>query len=171
MTSTMRFDKWENTLGQPYGTVLQVVQGVKTDVFSASLSAGQITTITGLSATITPKSATSKILASYDVSGGGPFGFGVIFRRAGTPIGIGTGEGSRTRITSGAWADDNRRLGNASGQILDSPATTSAITYDLQMINLDNGSVTLFFNRPLFDDNAANGVRSASRITLMEIAQ
>ena len=24
MASTLRFDKWENTLGAPYGTVLQV---------------------------------------------------------------------------------------------------------------------------------------------------
>jgi hypothetical protein len=160
---------WKTSLATT-GSILQVVQGVKTDVFSASLASGGITTITGLSATITPKSTTSKILVSYDISGGGPFGFGVILRRAGTAIGLGAGEGSRTRVTSGAWADDNRRLGNATGQVLDSPETASAVTYDLQMINLDSGTATLFFNRSLFDENAANGVRSASRITLLEVS-
>ena len=53
MTSTMRFDKWENSLGQPYGTVLQVVQGVKTDVFTANSSS--FIDVTGLSASITPR--------------------------------------------------------------------------------------------------------------------
>jgi hypothetical protein len=160
---------WKNSLATT-GGILQVIQGVKTDVFSASFTTGQIRTITGLSATITPKSSTSQILVSYDISGGGGFGSALILRRAGTAISIGAADGSRTRVTGGAWDDINRRIATASAVVLDSPATTSAITYDLQILNVDSGTVTLYVNRSETDDNSASGARAASRITLMEVA-
>jgi hypothetical protein len=60
MTSTMRFDKWENSLGMPYGTVLQVV----TSTYVGSEIGNSSTTYvnTGLTATITPRFANSIIL-------------------------------------------------------------------------------------------------------------
>jgi hypothetical protein len=160
---------WKTSLATT-GGILQVVQTVKTDVFSASFTAGQVQTITGLSATITPKSTSNKILVNYDVSGGATNGLALILRRAETAISIGAADGNKTRVTSGAWSLANRRIGNASATILDSPATTSATTYDLQILNVDSGTNTLYVNRSETDDNVASGARSASRITLMEVA-
>jgi hypothetical protein len=70
MTSTMRFDKWENTLGQPFGTVLQV-QTVRSDARTtiSSNNSGNGTTITQLSLSITPKFANSKLIMQWMING------------------------------------------------------------------------------------------------------
>lgn len=77
MTSTMRFDKWENSLGQPYGTVLQAVQYLAPGKVDSSKTTLLVTTSTSFSTLMTrsivTKQANSAILvltntASY--SGG-----------------------------------------------------------------------------------------------------
>jgi hypothetical protein len=152
------------------GHVVQVVQTLKSDQFVAGVAAGGILTVTGLSATITPKSANSKILVSYDISGSAVNGFSVILRRGGTPISLGDTLGSRTRVTSGGLSVANRRIATANAMILDSPNTTSAVTYDIQIHNVDSGGVTMYINLSDSDINDATGARAASRITLMEVA-
>ena len=52
--------------GMPAGAVLQVVQTVKTSIFS--MSSLSWTAVTGYSATITPTSSTSKILVMFSHS-------------------------------------------------------------------------------------------------------
>jgi len=52
---------------------------------------------------------------------------------------------------------------------LDSPATTSATTYKIQIYN-NNGSGTIYINRSQDDTNASNFPRGVSSITVMEIA-
>jgi hypothetical protein len=52
MTSTMRFDKWENSLGSLYNSVLQVKRGYQNSFVTAN-SVGY--TATGLKVQITPK--------------------------------------------------------------------------------------------------------------------
>ena len=49
------------------GKILQVVQVVKTDTFS-STTTGSDVDITGLSVSITPSSASSKVLVTYDTN-------------------------------------------------------------------------------------------------------
>jgi hypothetical protein len=51
---------------------------------------------------------------------------------------------------------------------LDSPSTTSATTYKIQ-INNSNSSADCYINRTQGDTDAVYGGRSASSITLMEI--
>jgi hypothetical protein len=51
----------------PTGSVLQVVSTTKTDTFSTSSTS--YTDLTGLSVSITPTSATSKVLVFYTVNG------------------------------------------------------------------------------------------------------
>lgn len=65
MVSTMRFDKWENTLGQPYGTVLQIVQN-----FVATQTAYGAGEYTLFSQPITPKNTGSKLYVFGHVSHG-----------------------------------------------------------------------------------------------------
>jgi hypothetical protein len=164
MTSTMRFDRWQNSLGQTYGTVLQVVQAVKTDTFSTTNTT--FTDITGLSATITPKFASSKILISCQMFASSPSTnttfFGLI--RDATDIARST---TATSVNSSVYiADLAQAQANSIGiQFLDSPSTTSSTTYKVAMRQQSSG--TGFVNRRSFD----NAFGAISTITLMEIAQ
>lgn len=65
MASTMRFDKWENTLGQSYNTILQVQQTFNGS--NATYGAGDYTL---MSVNITPKMAGSKIYITSVISHG-----------------------------------------------------------------------------------------------------
>lgn len=65
MTSTMRFDKWENSLGQAYGAVLQVVQNFVTT--QTAYGAGEFTLF---SQSITPRMPNSKLYVFGHVSHG-----------------------------------------------------------------------------------------------------
>ena len=60
--------------------ILQVVSTTKTDTYSDSSATGTLTTITGLTATITPSATTSKILIyvtlNYGANGGNRAIFG-----------------------------------------------------------------------------------------------
>jgi hypothetical protein len=66
MTSTMRFDKWEDSLGQPYGTVLQSVQfldrGQSGSAKTSRVISSSLTFTNLMSKTIVTKQANSAIL-------------------------------------------------------------------------------------------------------------
>lgn len=181
MASTLRFDNWENSngdvigtaangyLGVP-GTVLQVVSTTKTDTFSTtSLS---MTDITGLSATITPKSLNSKILVMSTVSaatGVATFGY-VQISRNGSAIFIGDTATSRPSVSAMVYHETNHGMVNPLAiSHLDSPETVSAVTYSIQ--GRAATSDTLYINRSQ-RDSASGGYdpRVASSITLIEIA-
>jgi hypothetical protein len=168
MTSTMRFDKWENSLGQPYGTVLQVVSASKTDTFTTSSST--YGDIDGLSVSITPSSASSKIMVFANAFVGSTVnaGFQLKLVRGVTDIFIGDAAGSRTRGSKSAYTTDILET-DLSLQFLDSPATVSAVTYKLQGRASTNNPV--FLNRNSIDSDSSGFARGASSITLMEIAQ
>jgi hypothetical protein len=154
MTSTMRFDRWQNSTGQAYGTVLQVVQGTTSTMVS---STSTTYADTGLSATITPKFTSSKVLVLINQH---------VFKGSGA-----TENAANLRILRDATqvfqAVSLLRTATLveintyqSLQILDSPNTTSAVTYKTTIAN----------------NTAANQVQAQynsnpSYITLMEIAQ
>jgi hypothetical protein len=153
----------------PAGSVLQVVHGnlPTTVVMSGSTS---WTDVSGLLATITPSSTTSKILiiASITLAKAGHAHARMV--RGSTPVGNGTGSGSR----EGVFAYGNNSGGVNSTRVdsysyLDSPSTTSATTYKIQ-INNTNDSGACYVNRTQGDTNAVYGSRGVSSITLMEIA-
>jgi len=159
----------------PTGSVLQVVQTVKSDTFSASLAQGVFTDITGLSVSITPTSATSKILVFIDVAVGHSAtttgAANVRLVRGSTSIYIGDASGSRARsIMSFPYiADAIYSIFRYSGVYLDSPATTSSTTYKYQIAGQSSG-YTVYVNRNGSDDNRWEDPRVASSITVMEIA-
>ena len=65
MSSELRVDKIIPTIGVPSGGgggIIQVVNTIKTDTFSTGANMQTKATITGLTASITPKFSTSKIL-------------------------------------------------------------------------------------------------------------
>jgi hypothetical protein len=157
----------------PAGSVLQVVQTTKTDTFSTTSS----TPSTVMSASITPLSANSKILLLGTVNFSGQSATPCLYlTRNGTIVIQGDGSGSRTRVFTGSHLT-SAPAGNVTwlyAQIpvsmtyLDSPSTTSAITYAVQLAEL-NGT-TSYINRTVDDVNATWITRSASTLVLMEIA-
>lgn len=154
----------------PAGSVLQVVQAVKTDRFTTT--SGTFVDITGYSATITPSSASSKILviSSFHVSNGATSAYvRAQLLRGATALGLGTASGSATQITStssiGNSSDPD--ILNSSYTYLDSPATTSATTYKWQMATFSSRTGTFNGSTGTADSNRLN---SSSTITLMEIA-
>ena len=180
--SQLKVDSIVPQLGVPSGAagggIIQVVFVEKTDTESlTSTSTPQL--IPGLSATITPKFDTSKILVQvvFHASIGGNYaGHHIVLRRGSTDICIGDAAGSRVRgslaLQSATFWDDNSganySMGQASLNFLDSPATTSATTYGLY--HADDGTNDLFVNRSRTDSANANYIRVASTITLMEVS-
>jgi hypothetical protein len=148
---------------------VQVISTAKTDTFTTTSSS--FTDITGLSVTITPTSASNRILVMYSVMSGSSSSQGTNIRlvRNSTNIAIGDAAGSRTQVTTNSFATGtNIVVDMQSMNFLDSPATTSATTYKLQ-IQSDNSS-TQSVNRNVRDDNASYEPRGVSTITVMEIS-
>jgi len=158
----------------PAGSVLQVVSVTKVDTFSTT-SNTTFVDITGLSATISPLSTSSKILVithigAFSNNAGTPKTASFRLVRDSTAIGIGTPTANRQGASFRDFIDaDANHARNGSFTHLDTPSTTSAVTYKTQVSNQGD---TLFINRTGNDDNngSAWGVRCASSITLMEIA-
>jgi hypothetical protein len=154
----------------PTGSVLQVVQATKTDAFSTT--SNSFVDITGLSASITPTSATSKILILSTVSAAGnnaTCGYYLKLLRGSTDIFIGDAAGSRVRVTGSNINSDNNFFNTNGFTFLDSPATTSSTTYKFQ-IATSFGTSTIGVNRSVNDTDNANTGRGPSSIVLMEIA-
>tara|TARA_B100001778_G_scaffold229911_1_gene191239 strand:+ start:575 stop:1042 length:468 start_codon:yes stop_codon:yes gene_type:complete len=140
MASQLRVDKIVPVDGVPTGGgggIIQIVQTVKQDQFTTSSTS--YVDVTGMSATITPKFSTSKILVMLM-----------------TTV---QQNGSRTRFDIHNSTSGGRISGSTNGMqgaegtsvnlpchmsFLHSPATTSATTYKLQMLN--TGGSTSYFN-------------------------
>ena len=157
------------------GSVLQVVQAVKTD--PQTISGTAYTAISGLAPVITPISASSKILIHVTVHWGESSdtfpawnllrnGSGFIY---GDAFGSGTQQNTFTQVQTQANVRDQYRQNNASFTYLDSPATTSPITYSLSVSPMRTLSKTVYINRHE-THNDANRSNTVSTIILQEIA-
>ena len=149
------------------GKVLQVVQTVVTAP-TASTTSTTFVDITGMTLSITPTLATSKVLVSFVIQIGVVTGWHARYRlvRDSTAICVGDAFGSRTQATGDvAYNVSVPNIGSA--QFLDSPATTSATTYKVQW-GAENTS-TIYLNRAHGNTDTAEFVSAASTITAMEI--
>ena len=145
--------------------VLQVVTTNKSDTYSQT--ATSFTDITGFSVSITPSSATSKILVLINANVG--MGDSVVtlrLLRDSTVIFAGDAAGTRPVGFYGTGENLGANIFNSGGILLDSPATTSATTYKVQMkVNANTG----YLNRNNFDTDGLMP-RVTSSITVMEIS-
>jgi hypothetical protein len=160
----------------PAGSVLQVVSTTKTDTGSfASASTNNYADIPGMSVTITPTSATSKVLVMYTVavSQSTTATIHVRLLRGATSIGQGAASGNRLG-DSLVWRPNDTQyafdIAPLSSSFLDSPNTTSATTYKLIGTLGSTYNGTFYINRAKADDNFDYVGRTASTITVMEIA-
>jgi len=151
------------------GKVLQVVQAFRSSYSSFSTNSTW-TDISGLSVSITPSSTSSKILVMTYVSLGG--GDDIAFRitRNGTAIGIANAQSNRLRAGFGGYTRDSFELQNANCQYLDSPSTTSAITYKTQIFRNGGGTTYLNCDPQYNTENNNNTALGTSNIIVMEIA-
>ncbi len=155
----------------PAGSVLQVASTTKTDTWSASTP--NWVDITGMSVSITPSSTSNKILVlvnlSFMTTGGAAHGYRIV--RNSTAISIGDAAGSRPRF-SGSVQDGNVNTSfilSSATTHLDSPSSTSSVTYKLQAFGTYAGSA-MYVNTSSADrDNTEYDGRTTSSITVMEI--
>ena len=143
-------------------------------------TSSSFTDVTNLSITMTPKSASSKFLLSCCVATGSDSHFNYCrFVRNGTAIHLPDGSGSFSRSTS-SFSMSTDITGSSAyhmailpAQHLDSPNTTSAVTYKIQMATRSDTSHSVHINRTHRDLNNAGGydARGVSTLTVMEIAQ
>lgn len=155
--------------GGSSGKVLQVVSTTKTDTFySTSTTAVDVT---GLSVSITPSATTSKIMVFVSVNGNGQNASnGVMFKlvRGSTDIAMPTSYSSRSAGFGSIYVNDLAQMGSTSTNFLDSPSSTSSLTYKVQGFATSGGSFVV--NRSASDADNNSYVRSVSSITVMEIA-
>ncbi len=149
------------------GKILQVVSVTKVDTFTTTSTS--YVDITGLTVNITPSATSSKILVMYKVAtnlrGTGAIGRLQLLRDA-VVIGGGTAVGSRPSAMSSYYDTSADTTNDLSGNFLDSPSSTSALTYKIQGAIHVN---TLAINTSASDaDSSAQG-RTSSTITVMEV--
>jgi len=156
----------------PAGSVIQVVQTVKTDTYSETISKGSTTfPIPGLTVSITPSSASSKILVFLNlVTSLKSLGVNARLQRDSSDIYVGDAAGSRKQESSGNLASEDYAVNTLALQFLDSPSTTSSVTYAVKLRHTSSLSQTIYVNRTAQDANDTFRARYASSITAMEIA-
>ena len=177
VTATSYAGSGGSLTGISTGKILQVVEAVKTD--TATTSTTVYGAISGLQPQITPSSSSNKVMIFINLK----WGFSnenndvtfKLFRSIG---------GTETEIFAGAANGSNEvgfygaqdALGKGihimmpiSSQYLDSPSTTSQITYLIKWQIKRSGSYN-YINRPGLTDSSSDYHRASSSVTLMEVA-
>ena len=153
------------------GRVLQVVQTTKTDRFTTSSSS--LVDITGFSVNITPSSSSNKILVMFTLgalqnSGNNQRAFASLLRGSTEIIKGDAGTGHEHTVGVCFRSNDGQHTQvSQSFQFLDTPSTTSQITYKVQAtIGSDGGNLQIngAYNQTTGQAN------TASTITAMEIS-
>ena len=155
------------------GGIIQVKSTTKTTHQSILESSGSSAYPSGavdiMTVSITPTRADSKILVSSTVQAASTNAAILYMYRDSTVINAGTDGSTANNNAYQGWAhvrfDNTDETYSYTTQFLDSPATTSAVTYKVKGLNM-NGSVTLYINRR--ESNDTYGL--TSHITVMEVS-
>ena len=161
-----------------FGKLLSVNEAVKLD--TASQGSATFAAISGLQPTVTPTSTTSKVLVMINLKIGVSHDYAdmclKLFRSVGgteTQIFSGSDDGDRSTGFFGQQ-DTSGGVGvyvnvPVSAQFLDSPNTTSEVTYIVKW-RVQRSSTYIYLNRCGTDGDDVGNHRNSSSITLMEIA-
>ena len=163
------------------GKILQVKNAIKTD--TQSVTNNTFTDISGLSISITPSSSSNKILFRGYVSLGNESNTVMAIKifRDSTEIGKSTADSTAANNSTATAAGLNvssvtssvkSQIHQLQFEVLDSPNTTSAVTYKVQFAEISlyqYASVIVYVNRTYFTPSASlHGVISS--VTAMEVA-
>jgi hypothetical protein len=136
-----------------------------TATFSATSTGSQSSNLTGLATSITPTSASSKVLliAALQISGDNrPANIGINLLRGTTAIARGTG--GTYNITAGV-AGTARNSHTNTIVFLDSPGVATSVTYNFRFINLGDIGQTIYLNR----GSSSSVANAGSTVTLIEV--
>jgi hypothetical protein len=150
--------------------VKQLVTTTKTSAFVSATTTSTWLDITGLSVNITPTNASNKIKITVMFSSGGggnnyPRGYRVT--RNGTAVSQGDA-GTGTPCMGNDNCTSTDATWSLSMVAVDSPASTSALTYQVQVYNPPSSVTGCYINRP--NSMSSNSFLSISTITVEEIA-
>lgn len=163
---TTNFLRADGTFAAPAsgGAIVKVVAAVKTDTATVTGT----TPATVFSASITPASASNRIaiVAMLSVGQATSQATFVDILRGSTAILQGDAAGSRRRITTSHYTNQNGQFQSVSVVADDLPATTSSTTYNVQISS--NGTGSVFLNRSSTDTDSNLFARGASSILLIE---
>ena len=166
------------------GKILQVIQNVKTDTASMSVQQSE-TAIPGTDQNgsgsiycvkITPSSTSSKILFKVALNHGSTndqISGGILYRDS-TALGLATSAGSRKAVTFPfPYIPDadasNPIIYTAYYEYLDSPSSTSELTYSVKYYN--HHSDANYINQSIRDSASTTyDLRTSSTLTVMEVA-
>ena len=158
------------------GAILQVVQAVKTDNATLSVTQGSIVDLAGAGVSgLSPQMAVSKVgnkvliiptIALSGVTGG----LRITFTVGGSVSTFrGDAAGSRQRVSLEGRSGSSTQGNTLTGLFLYTPANTNNTTYGVAVSHADNATHTLRINGADTSDQNWTA-RQASSITLMEIA-
>mgnify|MGYP003133795758 CR=1 FL=1 len=151
------------------GNIIQVKQTIKKDRFTtAQVASNGYTDLTGLTVAITPSSSSNKILVTTQIYNGAANNAVNFFRllRGSTFIEQPSGTpSSGTNYNAHAYSYyDHSYQDSTAWSILDSPSTTSEITYKIQMATTSGTSAINSFV------GATGNYYGVSMMTAMEVA-
>jgi hypothetical protein len=156
------------------GSPPAAIQVVKTDAFSTTSINGTWADVTGLTVNITPSTTAKRVLVSIGLSlsaSGGPTAVGYRILRDATPLPVGDVTGSRVGVTGAVQipASGEYFTQSVSTEIIDAPASTSTITYKIQITGFAAASLTSYINRTGQNDNAGYTANGSSYIRVQEV--
>ena len=174
--STLYVDNLEPNLGSRVTAAGHVVQVVSENYGARFTTTSSTMTASPLTASITPTSSTSKILVSVSAllgSGANSVSMQWQIRRGSTDViapNTSQSLGSRNEAFMAYQNGDNNVTRTNTFTVLDSPSSSSAITYTVY-VKGQAGNTAVMNGSYSNADNSSYGHVGSSTITLMEIAQ
>ena len=178
MASELRVDKILPVDGAPTGGgggIIQVVQSFDTATSSSSVDGGALSDHV-LTQAITPKFNTSKVLVEFHImcsSASTVNRLAAVITKNGSvltnAVAASTGD-NMTENTVCISAPNANEPYMLSGKFLDSPATTSAVTYGVKVRTGTSSTITIQFNRQGTESDNIYIMRGTSSLTLSEVS-
>ena len=160
------------------GGIIQVRSTTLTTQVSVTIASGANTTfydVSGLSVNITPTRADSKILVMVQMNIGTDQStqrIGVRLRRDSTTIGASTDTGNSENAATITSLEHHRvyQSQSVNFHFLDSPSTTSSVTYKPQVAQENSGGSSLVYINRVYANSNDTYYSGSSTITVMEVS-
>tara|TARA_B100000161_G_scaffold129630_1_gene91937 strand:- start:45 stop:596 length:552 start_codon:yes stop_codon:yes gene_type:complete len=160
------------------GGIIQVRSTTLTTNVDVTIASGANTTfydVSGLSVSITPTRSDSKILVMVQMNIGtnqSTQRIGVRLRRDSTTIGASTETGNSNNVGTIASLEHHRvyQSQSVNFHFLDSPSTTSSVTYKPQVAQENSGGSSIIYINRVDGNNSNAYYNGSSTITVMEVS-
>ena len=152
------------------GNIIQIVQTLKSDASTFSI-ATKTQSANVMTVAITPTSTSNKILLICNLNAKcSTTGYGYSFNRGGTEIALGDTISNRRRMSFATSNTETTQYSFCGGMFLDSPSTTSEVTYGIKLTHTSSGTQTIVVNNQNTSSTDDKFFVTISTITAMEVA-